>query len=309
MNKYIDPKSLVSSTSLSFLWIELTNKCNLECIHCYADSSPHWVDKDPLSAVDYEKLLTEAHEGGCRAVQFIGGEPTLNKDLPYLLKKAYSIGYSHIEVYSNLVSLSASLIEAMIDSKALVATSVYADHASIHDEITERAGSFDRTRINIEKLLTHNIPIRASFIEMENNNGQYESTRKWLLDIGIENIGYDEARAFGRANTKKVCEMGELCGECSKGTLCVDPEGSVSPCIMSKPWGVGNLKETSLTNILSSDLLRDTRQAIHKSTNVPHESEMGGCNPSSSNPCGPDSGSCSPCSPNGHCGPNSCAPK
>ncbi len=25
---------------LSFIWLELTARCNLECVHCYADSSP-----------------------------------------------------------------------------------------------------------------------------------------------------------------------------------------------------------------------------------------------------------------------------
>lgn len=41
-----------------------------------------------------------------------------------------------------------------------------------------------------------------------------------------------------------------------------------------------------------------------------HQSnEMGGCNPGSQNPCGPDgSGPSKPCSPSGICGPNRCQP-
>jgi MoaA/NifB/PqqE/SkfB family radical SAM enzyme len=27
---------------LSFVWLEITGKCQLECAHCYADSGPQW---------------------------------------------------------------------------------------------------------------------------------------------------------------------------------------------------------------------------------------------------------------------------
>jgi sulfatase maturation enzyme AslB (radical SAM superfamily) len=30
----------VLSKPLDFLWLELTNRCNLQCTHCYADSGP-----------------------------------------------------------------------------------------------------------------------------------------------------------------------------------------------------------------------------------------------------------------------------
>lgn len=309
MNQHIDPNSLLSTKSLRFLWIELTNKCNLECIHCYANSSPYAIDNAPLSDDQYTKILSDAAANGCTAVQFIGGEPTLHKSLPKLLKTSHSLGFSFIEVYSNLISMSDDLLETLVDTNAQVATSVYSDDAIKHDQITKRTGSFERTICNIKTLLGRDIPVRASFIAMESNADDYDLTKNLLSEIGIENVGYDQAREFGRANPEKSCKMGELCGECSKGTLCIDPDGGVSPCIMSKAWGVGDLNGASLTDILSSERLQDVRRAIHDSTIGKREIEMGGCNPSNSNPCGPDSGSCSPCSPNGHCGPNACAPK
>jgi len=38
---------------LDFLWLELTSRCNLRCIHCYAESSPSPEQTDVLSAEDY----------------------------------------------------------------------------------------------------------------------------------------------------------------------------------------------------------------------------------------------------------------
>jgi len=51
---------------------ELTNRCNLQCTHCYAESGPDADVSNQLSVGEYEHLLREAFELGCRKVQFIG---------------------------------------------------------------------------------------------------------------------------------------------------------------------------------------------------------------------------------------------
>lgn len=69
---------------LDFLWLELTNGCNLACKHCYAESGPGADTDDVLGVEKWLELIDEARELGCRQVQFIGGEPTLCRDLPRL---------------------------------------------------------------------------------------------------------------------------------------------------------------------------------------------------------------------------------
>src|SRR5437867_1446863 len=71
-----------TSEGVQFLWLELTNRCNLQCVHCYAESSPFTGDDDLLAPGDYHDILANAAELGCKQVQFIGGEPTLNRQLP-----------------------------------------------------------------------------------------------------------------------------------------------------------------------------------------------------------------------------------
>ena len=80
-----------------FLWVELTNRCNLTCAHCYAESGPRPSRKDVLTTADYKRLLEEAAALGCRAVQFIGGEPTLHRGLPELITWARALRYEHTE--------------------------------------------------------------------------------------------------------------------------------------------------------------------------------------------------------------------
>lgn len=49
--------------------------------------------------------MREAYDLGCRKLQFIGGEPQLNRDFHKLLVTANTIGFEFIEVFSNLTQL------------------------------------------------------------------------------------------------------------------------------------------------------------------------------------------------------------
>src|SRR5271165_5740644 len=148
-----NPTSHDTAGMLDFLWLELTNQCNLRCVHCYSESSPHSTERNILNEADYSRLLSEAYELNSRHVQFIGGEPTLNKSLPSLIAYADSVGYRFIEVYTNLFSLSHALLATFVRHRVAVATSVYADTSHVHDLITQTRGSYKRTLSNIERVL------------------------------------------------------------------------------------------------------------------------------------------------------------
>lgn len=299
----------IINANLDFLWLELTNQCNLECIHCYADSSPYQAKHGLLSIDDYKNLLHDANTQGCRSVQFIGGEPTLNPALPVLIDYANELGYELIEVYTNLVTIPESLLTCFKKNKVDIATSVYSKNYDVHDTITTRKGSWEKTVANIARIMDSGLSLRASVVEMNENKLEIATTVEWLHSMGISNVGTDKARHFGRADDNQSCDMGELCGECSKGTLCVDPDGVVAPCVMSKAWPVGSLTQEKLSDILGSNKLIEMRQSIYDQTIAIRELPTGGCQPDNRNPCSPDKGSCIPCSPNGFCGPNTCQPR
>ncbi|MBP2321212.1 MoaA/NifB/PqqE/SkfB family radical SAM enzyme [Kibdelosporangium banguiense] len=61
---------------LSFVWLEITGKCQLKCEHCYADSGPSGTD-GVMTLADWSRVIDQAAGLGTRMVQFIGGEPTL----------------------------------------------------------------------------------------------------------------------------------------------------------------------------------------------------------------------------------------
>jgi sulfatase maturation enzyme AslB (radical SAM superfamily) len=307
------PGDAVSGGELEFLWLELTNACNLQCGHCYAESGPYEGHRDRLDAAAYERVLERAYARGCRSVQFIGGEPTLNKDLPRLIRRARVLGYGFVEVFSNLVALSDELRDLFRRYDVRLATSFYSHNAETHDRITKRVGSWQRTSANIARAVAAGIPCRAGVIEMEENAPDIEATVALLKKIGIENVGVDRQRPFGRG-ALDGSPMAKLCGTCAGGVICVAADGTVSPCIMSKAWAVGNVLEGDFDALMSGLQLRRTRAAIAEATGcherAPEEGAVRMCNPTCV-PCSP--ANCSPtCAPTNTCYPQTsdgCRPR
>ena len=259
-----DVRSLQTSGNIRFLWLELTNLCNLQCVHCYAESSPIRSNDDLLSPQDYHNILSEAAELGCTQVQFIGGEPTLNKHLPKFIAHARALGYEFVEVFTNLTHLPSKLLNCFIEYNVHVATSVYSHLPSVHDQITQKSGSFRQTMQNIDTVLSAGLPLRAGVIIMPINEDHVDATIAFLRAKGVEDVNVDRVRDFGRASTEASSpSLENLCGKCADSTLCVAPDGAVSPCIMSKAWSVGSILHTPLAEVVQSSRLRDLRQQIH----------------------------------------------
>jgi sulfatase maturation enzyme AslB (radical SAM superfamily) len=314
-----DAKSHAEPGALDFLWLELTNQCNLKCLHCYSESSPVSTERDILGESDYATLLEEAFELGCRRVQFIGGEPTLNRRLPSLIARASQLGY-RIEVFTNLLHLGDELLRTFVQYRVAIATSMYADTSDVHDLITQTPGSHKRTIANIERLLESGLQVRAGVIAMGENSKALDSTFSMLRALGVVDINLDHVREFGRGNTGRSCSMEKLCGNCANNILAVGPDGLVAPCIMSKQWSVGSVLSTSLKQIAVSEDLFEVRRSIAAATAKAWSDSRGidsstgrsvslptMCEPyGSPNPCSPDS-SCMPnCSPSYNCTP--CSP-
>ncbi len=306
---------------LSFLWLEITAKCNLSCSHCYADSGPQVDLYGSMGYDDWIRVIDESAEVGCRSVQFIGGEPTLHPRLPDLIDHASRRGHQFIEVFTNATRLDKVLLGCFQRNRARVATSFYSDDPAVHDRLTESPGSWQRTVAGIESVLAAGLPLRVGVTEMIRNPGQAQRAVAFLKTLGVERIKVDRERSVGRANLVHLdCEgerYEELCGECWKGKLCVTSSGDVYPCVFSRKTRLGDAR-LGLAAILGTATLAAFREKVHaQNPDDPKDDEdedtQQQCNPlSTCNPdtCNPNAGNDLDCNPfNANCNPcNPCAP-
>lgn len=96
----------ISQTALANM--DITNRCNLSCRYCFAHSGRSGRVFEP-SIDEIEKmldLLSSQRPVPCYAVQFSGGEPTVRKDLPDIIRLARKKGFAQIQIASNGINLA-----------------------------------------------------------------------------------------------------------------------------------------------------------------------------------------------------------
>ncbi|MBX2798845.1 MAG: radical SAM protein [Myxococcales bacterium] len=87
--------------------IEITQRCNLTCPTCYADSSPQ--RHETMERSRFEALvdqLLEQGKGDADLIQLSGGEPTLHPDLFEMISYALDRGVKQVYVNTNGIKLA-----------------------------------------------------------------------------------------------------------------------------------------------------------------------------------------------------------
>jgi MoaA/NifB/PqqE/SkfB family radical SAM enzyme len=230
---------------LSFVWLEITGKCQLACNHCYADSGRHGTHGN-MTTRNWSRVIEEAAGLGVGMVQFIGGEPTLHPGLPSLIELALGLQVE-VEVYSNLVHIPAQLWDIFEQPGVRLATSYYSGSAKEHDAITRRK-SHDRTLMNIREMLQRGIPLRVGIIAINSGQRVTEAVDE-LRDMGVTDIGVDHLREVGRGIRQRGPDFEQLCGECASGKLAISSSGEVWPCVLARWLPVGNVHQLPLVEI------------------------------------------------------------
>ncbi len=86
-------RASVAFDRLETLWVNTGTLCNIECAHCYIESSPSNDRLDYLGAEELSPFLEEAEKLGAREIGFTGGEPFMNAALPAMARDALARGF------------------------------------------------------------------------------------------------------------------------------------------------------------------------------------------------------------------------
>ncbi|TFF86735.1 MAG: radical SAM protein [Promethearchaeota archaeon] len=96
----------------SFVWA-MINRCNFHCTYCDDHTGKAWPensDIDTLNTKEGLKLL-KLMRTGTSSVYFCGGEPTLRKDLPFFIDKAWNMGFWPVAINTNASVLHKKLLK------------------------------------------------------------------------------------------------------------------------------------------------------------------------------------------------------
>lgn len=290
------PLSLSSSpvpppSPIEFAWLEITPSCQLHCLHCYAGSRPG-LGHGQMSLADWKYVMALLATQGTRFVQFIGGEPTIHPHFCELLREAGHLGLS-IEVYSNLLGISARMWDLFVRYRVRLATSFYSDIPEVHDAITMVTGSQQKTFSNIQKALALGLQLRVGIVRVSEQQN-IAATRRLLTEVGIaeQRIGVDRTRGVGRgAQLLQEDSISALCGKCIKSRCAVTASGEVYPCIFARSFSLGNVLTQNIRSILTGPTMRETTgllsQAFAQRTREDCDPDDEPCDPDCEPECDP----------------------
>ncbi|HKJ97747.1 MAG TPA: radical SAM protein [Desulfotignum sp.] len=93
-------KTVAFSKESANLFFHLLTRCNLSCSHCYINPDQHGKNTLPIDTIQ-RWLVLFAKKASQTNLIFLGGEPTLHRDLPAAVKEAKRLGFHSITIDTN----------------------------------------------------------------------------------------------------------------------------------------------------------------------------------------------------------------
>ena len=128
----------------------ITNKCNLNCIHCY---NALIRDESSLPAEVIERIIDEFAQNNVTRIQFLGGEPLLSENISLALRKCYDK-----EIKTEINTNGTIVIPEVIDEicKSVVEKIVFSidGYTSEANDSIRGDGSFGKAITNLSNLIS-----------------------------------------------------------------------------------------------------------------------------------------------------------
>ena len=145
---------------LSHIDIELTERCNNNCVHCCINLPEGYADAhcSEMSTDLVKKILTDAAALGCFTVRFTGGEPLLREDFAEIYLFTRRLGME-VVLFTNARLVTPELAEllAKIPPRRLVEASVYGMSSGTYDRVAGKEGAFAEFCRGIDLLLHYRV--------------------------------------------------------------------------------------------------------------------------------------------------------
>ncbi len=259
--------------------LELTKRCNLKCIYCYADGGRP--SPDELSLDEIYGVLDGAVALGAKKVTFTGGEPLTHRHFFDIAEYVREAGLQ-VLLYTNGTLVDSKVAEKLAKIGVFPCVKLDAVQADIQDALAGVNGAFEGIMKGIDCLLEAgygteyqmNINTVICRANIENLPRVWEWARRnniqpSFLRLGPKGRAKDSGLAVKPSELKELFEglsridrdFGEnwepttpFCGRgCNKQYIScyVSSNGVVQPCT-GVDIPAGNIREDSLENILAS---------------------------------------------------------
>ncbi len=168
--------------------IEITNRCPLECAHCYnnlpmGDGAARGRE---LSTEDHKRLLDELFDVGCLWLLYTGGEIFARADFLEIYRYAHDKGFL-ITLFTNATMITDRIADFLAEHPPFdLEVTLYGRTKATYESLTGIPGSFEKCLRGINLILQRNLPLKLKTVALTINKHEIAAMKKFAADLGVE---------------------------------------------------------------------------------------------------------------------------
>lgn len=182
--------------------IKLSYACNNHCIHCVvADQRASALarGRDFRTTAEVLAELQDARRRGFGLVTFTGGEPTLRRDLPVLVRRAVDLGFVVGIQTNGRVLCQPGPREALCGLGVRFVVALHGADAGVHDCVTRAPGSFGQTLAALRALASRGEKVTGKVVISRANVASLPAVADVLLESGVRRVNLTFPHGLGNA--------------------------------------------------------------------------------------------------------------
>jgi 12,18-didecarboxysiroheme deacetylase len=176
----------------------ITRRCNLKCVHCYAHAKNIPFDNE-LSTTEGKNLIDDLAEFGVPVILFSGGEPLVRKDLPELADYAVKKGMRAV-ISTNGTLITPQTARTLKDIGLSYVGISLDGMEEINDRFRGVKGAFKSALEGIENCKKAGIKVGLRFTINKSNAGQIPEIFKLLEEMDIPRVCFYHLVYAGRGS-------------------------------------------------------------------------------------------------------------
>jgi 12,18-didecarboxysiroheme deacetylase len=176
----------------------ITRKCNLKCVHCYAHATDEAL-ADELTTEEGKALIDDLASFGAPVMLFSGGEPLVRKDLPDLA--AYAVDKGMRAVISTNGTLITASVAKTLKSIGLSYVGISLDGMrAINDKFRGVTGAYDKALDGIRNCQAAGIKVGLRFTINRFNVDEIPAIFDLLEEMNIPRVCFYHLVYAGRGS-------------------------------------------------------------------------------------------------------------
>jgi len=176
---------------LSQVSMELTERCNNNCLHCYINlpADDEKAKEKEITFEEIRRIADEAARMGCLSWHLTGGEPLLREDFSniYLYLKRKGM---RISLFTNATLISSETVNLFKKYPPQnLQVSIYGLSQKTYEAVTRNLGSFDAFKQGINLLKENRIPFTLKTAALLQNLDEIRAMRDFTQSLTGKHLG------------------------------------------------------------------------------------------------------------------------